>query len=77
MGWMFRREMTNAARFAPDLLADPDVQRVNRWFPALTVVTLTAPAVAGGLITWASPGTTPTTPTPPAPATVSLAARST
>jgi stearoyl-CoA desaturase (delta-9 desaturase) len=52
MGWMFRRELTNAARFAPDLLADPDVQRVSRWFPALTVVTLTAPAVAGGLITW-------------------------
>jgi stearoyl-CoA desaturase (delta-9 desaturase) len=52
MGWMFRREMTNAARFAPDLLADPDIQRVNRWFPALTVVTLVTPAVAGGLITW-------------------------
>jgi stearoyl-CoA desaturase (delta-9 desaturase) len=52
MGWMFRRELTNAARFAPDLLADPDVQRVNRWFPALTAVTLIAPAVLGGLITW-------------------------
>jgi stearoyl-CoA desaturase (delta-9 desaturase) len=52
MGWMFRRELTNAARFAPDLLTDPDVQRVNRWFPALTAVTLLAPAVLGGLITW-------------------------
>ena len=28
------------------------MQRVNRWFPALTIVTLTAPAVAGGLLTW-------------------------
>ncbi len=52
MGWMFQREQTNAARFAPDLLADPDIQRVNRWFPVLTVVTLLAPALAGGLITW-------------------------
>ncbi|WP_434453213.1 acyl-CoA desaturase [Lentzea sp. E54] len=52
MGWMFRREQTNAARFAPDLLADPDIQRVNRLFPALTAVTLLAPALAGGLITW-------------------------
>ncbi|MDT7787735.1 MAG: hypothetical protein QOF58_6154 [Pseudonocardiales bacterium] len=52
MGWMFRRELTNAARFAPDLLADPDIQRVNRWFPALTAVTLLAPALIGGLATW-------------------------
>jgi len=52
MGWMFRRELSNAARFAPDLLADPDIQRVNRMFPVLTAVTLLAPAVAGGLISW-------------------------
>ncbi|PWK86357.1 stearoyl-CoA desaturase (delta-9 desaturase) [Lentzea atacamensis] len=52
MGWMFQREQTNAARFAPDLLADPDIQRVNRWFPALTAVTLLAPALIGGLATW-------------------------
>ncbi|SFR27955.1 stearoyl-CoA desaturase (delta-9 desaturase) [Lentzea waywayandensis] len=52
MGWMFRRELTNAARFAPDLLADPDIQRVNRLFPVLTATTLLAPAVAGGLISW-------------------------
>ncbi|MEU4445972.1 acyl-CoA desaturase [Actinosynnema sp. NPDC050801] len=52
LGWLFDREQTNAARFAPDLLADPDIQRVNRWFPALTVVTLLSPAVIGGLVTW-------------------------
>jgi stearoyl-CoA desaturase (Delta-9 desaturase) len=52
LGWLFDRERTNAARFAPDLLADPDIQRVNRWFPALTVVTLLSPAVIGGLVTW-------------------------
>jgi stearoyl-CoA desaturase (delta-9 desaturase) len=82
MGWLFEREQTNAQRFAPDLLADRDVKSVDRLFPILTVATLLAPEVLGGLITmswwgavtaffWASPGTTPTTPTPPAPATAS------
>ncbi|WP_158852058.1 acyl-CoA desaturase [Saccharothrix deserti] len=52
LGWLFEREQTNAARFAPDLLADADISRVNRWFPALTVVTLLSPAVIGGLVTW-------------------------
>ncbi len=51
MGWLFGREKTNHARFAPDLLADRDIARVERLFPLLTVVTLLAPALAGGLIT--------------------------
>jgi len=51
MGWMFEREQTNAQRFAPDLLADRDIQRVDRLFPVLTVLTLLAPAVLGGVIT--------------------------
>jgi stearoyl-CoA desaturase (Delta-9 desaturase) len=51
MGWLFNREQTNARRFAPDLLADADLRRVDRLFPVLTAVTLLAPAVLGGLIT--------------------------
>ncbi len=51
MGWLFDREKTNAQRFAPDLLADRDIVRIDRWFPALTVVTLLAPALIGGLVT--------------------------
>jgi stearoyl-CoA desaturase (Delta-9 desaturase) len=51
MGWLFEREMTNAQRFAPDLLADRDIGRVQKLFPALTAVTLLAPALLGGLIT--------------------------
>jgi stearoyl-CoA desaturase (delta-9 desaturase) len=51
MGWLFQREQTNAQRFAPDLLADRDIARVNRLFPALTVLTLLAPALLGGLAT--------------------------
>jgi stearoyl-CoA desaturase (Delta-9 desaturase) len=51
MGWMFQRERTNAQRFAPDLLADNDIRRIDRLFPVLTAVTLLAPAVLGGVIT--------------------------
>jgi stearoyl-CoA desaturase (delta-9 desaturase) len=51
MGWMFQRERTNAHRFAPDLLADNDIRRIDRFFPVLSVVTLLAPAVLGGVIT--------------------------
>ncbi|WP_329045784.1 acyl-CoA desaturase [Amycolatopsis sp. NBC_01488] len=51
MGWLFDRRKTNAQRFAPDLLADRDIVRIDRWFPALTVVTLLAPALIGGLVT--------------------------
>jgi stearoyl-CoA desaturase (delta-9 desaturase) len=52
MGWMFDRNLTNAERFAPDLLADEDIARVHRQFGLWTAVTLLAPAVLGGLITW-------------------------
>ncbi|MFF4594216.1 acyl-CoA desaturase [Amycolatopsis sp. NPDC001319] len=51
MGWLFDRQKTNAQRFAPDLLADRDIARIDRWFPALTAVTLLAPALIGGLAT--------------------------
>ncbi|UVS77979.1 Fatty acid desaturase [Actinokineospora sp. UTMC 2448] len=56
MGWMFDRDRTNAERFAPDLLADEDLQRVDRLFPVLTVVSLLAPAMIGGLVTWSWQG---------------------
>ena len=52
VGWLFHREMTNRTRFAPDLLADPDIKRVDRLFVPLVVLSLVAPAAAGGLITW-------------------------
>jgi stearoyl-CoA desaturase (Delta-9 desaturase) len=52
MGWMFDRNLTNAERFAPDLLADRDIARVHRQFGLWTAVTLVAPAAIGGLVTW-------------------------
>jgi hypothetical protein len=33
MGWLFYREMSNQERFAPDLVADKDIRRVDRLFP--------------------------------------------
>jgi stearoyl-CoA desaturase (delta-9 desaturase) len=52
LGWILNRGLTNQQRFAPDLLADPDLRRVHRQFGGWTVVTLLAPAVMGGLLTW-------------------------
>jgi stearoyl-CoA desaturase (Delta-9 desaturase) len=52
LGWLFVRAQTNAARFAPDLRADPDIQRIDRLSAALCTVSLLAAAVLGGLISW-------------------------
>ncbi|GAA2994368.1 acyl-CoA desaturase [Actinokineospora diospyrosa] len=52
MGWVFDRQLTNAERFAPDMLADDDMRRVHRQFGLWTAVTLLAPALLGGLLTW-------------------------
>ena len=47
MGWFFVPETTRVERFAPDLLKDRGLRRVNAWFPALTVVSFAlAPAIA-------------------------------
>jgi stearoyl-CoA desaturase (delta-9 desaturase) len=51
MGWLFGKDRTNAARFTPDLLSDRDIARTAALFPLLTVLSLGAPALAGGLIT--------------------------
>ena len=55
-GWLFAEELTNRERFAPDLLADRDIARVDRMFGWLVAVSLLAPAVAGGLLTWSWQG---------------------
>jgi len=51
-GWLFEPARTNADRFTPDLLADRDIARISRQFPLWTMVSLLAPAVLGGLISW-------------------------
>jgi stearoyl-CoA desaturase (delta-9 desaturase) len=51
MGWIFERDVTNKQRFAPDLMADKDIVRVNKLFIPLTVATFLLPALIGGLVT--------------------------
>jgi len=47
IGWLFDIEQTNQERFAPDLLADPDIAKVDRAFMRLTAVTLLLPPLVG------------------------------
>ncbi len=51
VGWMFDVEQTNQQRFAPDLLADRDIRRIDRMFPYWVAITLLGPALLGGLWT--------------------------
>ncbi|MFC7545113.1 acyl-CoA desaturase [Plantactinospora sp. GCM10030261] len=56
VGWLFRRELSNRDRFAPDLMADKHIRRVDNLFPLLVVISTVGPAVMGGLITWSWQG---------------------
>jgi stearoyl-CoA desaturase (delta-9 desaturase) len=51
IGWMLKRELSNRARFAPDILSDRDLRIVGQLFGPLTAVSLFSPALLGGLIT--------------------------
>ena len=51
MGWNFGRDLTNHERFAPDLLADRDIIRVQKAFPLIVAASLLGPALIGGLAT--------------------------
>jgi stearoyl-CoA desaturase (Delta-9 desaturase) len=50
-GWFFDKDVTNKARFAPDLLADRDIRIIDRLFVPLFAVSLLLPALIGGLVT--------------------------
>ncbi|MER5886709.1 acyl-CoA desaturase [Streptomyces sp. NPDC001941] len=54
VGWLFRHDPTPADRYAPDLLADPDMRAVARAFPALCLLTLALPLAWGWIVggTW-------------------------
>jgi len=51
MGWIFDRDSTNQQRFAPDLLADKDIARQNKYFWVWTLASIFGPALIGGLVT--------------------------
>ncbi|WP_019814289.1 acyl-CoA desaturase [Saccharomonospora saliphila] len=52
MGWLFERDVSNAARFAPDLLKDPAMRKVDQLFWLWTLLSLVLPGILGGLLTW-------------------------
>jgi stearoyl-CoA desaturase (Delta-9 desaturase) len=47
--WLFDPNQTSQQKFAPDLLADKNIRKVDAWFPAIVAFTLLGPALAGGL----------------------------
>jgi stearoyl-CoA desaturase (delta-9 desaturase) len=52
MGWLFERDQSNAERFAPDLLKDSAIKKVDDLFWLWTLLSLALPALIGGLATW-------------------------
>ncbi len=56
MGWMFDPNRTSQEKFCPDWLADSDIRRMSRWFPALVAASLLTPALIGGLWAWSWAG---------------------
>ena len=52
MGWLFAEDQTVVREYAPDILNDKDLQRINRNFAWMVTATLVLPAILGGLITW-------------------------
>ncbi|MEO9137433.1 MAG: fatty acid desaturase [Jatrophihabitans sp.] len=55
LGWLFDLEHTNREKYTPDLLADKDINRIDKLFPLWVIVSMTLPGLIGGLITmsWA------------------------
>jgi stearoyl-CoA desaturase (delta-9 desaturase) len=51
VGWMLKRELSNRARFAPDILADRDLRTIGWLFGPLAGLSLLGPAFVGGLVT--------------------------
>jgi stearoyl-CoA desaturase (delta-9 desaturase) len=50
VGWLFVSDASKAARYAPDLLRDRDIRRIDRLFPALAVCSLAIPFGIGYLL---------------------------
>ncbi|MEO8517822.1 MAG: acyl-CoA desaturase [Dermatophilaceae bacterium] len=48
-GWLFDVELTPRDKYAPDLMADRDLRRIEAAFPALVAFSVLAPAIVGGL----------------------------
>ena len=47
LGWLFTTDASNAERYAPDVLRDRDLQRIDRCFPLLALGSLAIPFGVG------------------------------
>ena len=52
MGWLWDKEGTDSQEWAPDLMSDPDLVKINAAFPKLTLLTFGAPPVIAFLLTF-------------------------
>lgn len=52
IGWLFNDEKTDIDKYAPDLRDDQDIAFISRNFPWISLFSMVAPAVIGGLVTW-------------------------
>ena len=51
MGWLFSPSRSDPEEWAPDLVAEPAMAKIDRMFPRLTLATFVLPAVLGLAIT--------------------------
>ncbi|MFG6194998.1 acyl-CoA desaturase [Nonomuraea sp. JJY05] len=56
MGWLFESERTNREKYAPDLVKDPDIMKLHKWFGPIALTSIVLPGVLGGLLTWSWQG---------------------
>ena len=57
IGWMLSDEYTSPRRWAPDLLKDPVIRRIDRLFPLWALLTFSLPALVGFAFTGTLAGT--------------------
>ncbi|OUC98993.1 acyl-CoA desaturase [Streptosporangium minutum] len=51
MGWLFETDRANREKYAPDLVKDPDIVKLHKYFPVLAITSLVLPGLLGGLLT--------------------------
>lgn len=56
VGWLFAHDLTDCARYVPDLLRDAALVRINRLYLVWVALGLALPALAAGLLTGTARG---------------------
>ena len=56
VGWLFDWDKTSEERYAPELVADRDINWISRTFPTWVAVSLLLPPLVGGLWSWSWQG---------------------